>query len=75
MALAKLVASSERLIVALQEVQVVEPLGETVQFLFDGLLSLAYSREIEISIASLQPKADLLEVVGVVFVVFLYVLI
>ena len=75
MALAKLVASSERLIVAFQEVQVVEPLGETVQLLFDGLLSLAYSREIEIAIASLQPKADLLEVVGVVFVVLLYVLI
>lgn len=75
MALAKLVAGSERLIVALQEVQVVEPLGETVQLLFDGLLSLAYSREIEIAIASLQSKADLLEVVGVVFVVFLYVLI
>lgn len=75
MALAKLVASGERLIVALQEVQVVEPLGETVQLLLDGLLSLGYSREIEITIASLQPKADLLEVVGVVFVVFLYVLI
>lgn len=75
MALAKLVASGERLIVALQKVQVVEPLGETVQLLFDGLLSLANSREIEITIACLQPKADLLEVVGVVLVVFLYVLI
>ena len=75
MALAELIAGCERLIITLQEIQVVKPFGKAVQFLLNRLFSLAYSREIEIAITRLQLQTDFLEIVCIIFNILLYVLI
>jgi hypothetical protein len=41
MALAELIPRSKRLVIAFQEIEIVEPFGKTLQFLFDGLLALS----------------------------------
>ena len=46
----KLITGSKRLIVSFQEIKVIEPFRETIQFLFYRLFTFPYSRKKEITI-------------------------
>lgn len=75
MTLTELIPGRKGLVITLQKVQIVQPFGEAVQLLLNGLFALSYSGKIEVTIPRFELQSNLPKIIRVILQVLLYILI